>query len=211
MNGPKPSELKAACADLAKRDVVLQRAYDVVGVPVWRATSPTYETLARAVAYQLISTRAAAAIWGRTVQFLGDDISPEAVLAADEDGLRACGNSRPKIGHMRSIAAALVSGELCFERLGKSEPAAARKELLAVKGIGPWTADLFLMGALGQVDAFPAGDVGIMEAYRNLSGAAARHDTKSFNALAESWRPFRGVAAHLLWGWLNHTRGASAN
>ena len=85
----------------------------------------------------------------------------------------------------------------------------ARKELLAVKGIGPWTADLFLLYALGKMDAFPIGDVGLMEAHKRLSGAEERMTAKAFTAHAEIWQPYRGVAAHLLWGWLNAERSGA--
>jgi len=206
MTTPSLQVLKQACEQLSACDAAFALAHAEIGVPVWRATQPTYQTLARAVAYQLISTRAAAAIWGRTLALFEGEISAQALLSTSDEKLRECGNSRPKIGHMRSIATAITTGTLCFERLQASEPAAARKELLAVKGIGPWTADLFLMNALGVVDAFPVGDVGVMEAYRALSGAEIRHETKAFTGLAEQWRPYRGVAAHLLWGWLNAQR-----
>ena len=83
---------------------------------------------------------------------------------------------------------------------------AARAELLAVKGIGPWTADLFLLYAAGKMDAFPHGDVGLMEAHKRLGGYDTRMTNKDFSAHAEAWRPNRGVAAHLLWGWLNAER-----
>ena len=207
MTAPSLHVLQQACEQLSARDPALARAFTEIGVPVWRAAQPNYQTLARAVAYQLISTKAAAAIWGRTQALFEGEISPQAILATDEQTLRECGNSRPKIAHMKSIATAITTGTLCFDRLQASQPSAARKELLAVKGIGPWTADLFLMNALGVVDAFPIGDVGVMEAYRALNGAEIRHETKAFTALAEQWRPYRGVAAHLLWGWLNVQRG----
>ncbi len=211
MSGPNEQLLKAGCEELAGRDGALAEAYAVVGIPVWRSTSASYETLARTVAYQLISTRAADAIWGRVQAYLGPDISPTSVLACDQDGLRACGMSRPKVAHMRSIAIAVESDALCFDRLRNSSTDVARDDLLAVKGIGPWTAELFLMNALGQVDAFPVGDVGVMEAYRQLSNLDRRHDAKAFMRLAEAWRPYRGVAAHLLWGWLNAQRRARSN
>ncbi|MEL7130350.1 MAG: DNA-3-methyladenine glycosylase 2 family protein, partial [Pseudomonadota bacterium] len=83
---------------------------------------------------------------------------------------------------------------------------AARKELVAVKGIGPWTAELFLLYARGEMDAFPVADVGLMEAHKRLSDAPARMDRDAFTTHAERWRPWRGVAAHLLWAWLNRER-----
>lgn len=191
---------------LAGCDPHLAKAYERVGVPEWRTRPADFETLARLVTYQLISTNAADAVWGRTAVFLGQPVLADALLAADMDELRACGLSRPKIGHMRSIATAIETGALDLEQMAEIAPDAVRTMLLKVKGIGPWTADLFLLSAYGQVDAFPAGDVGHMEAYHRLSGSEARMQTKAFVKLAENWRPFRGVAAHLLWGWLNAER-----
>ena len=128
------------------------------------------------------------------------------MLACPDDTLRAAGMSRPKIAHLKSIAVAMQAGTLNLERVSASPLEEARKELLAVKGIGPWTAELFLLYARGEMDAFPTGDVGLMEAYKQLSGATERMTAKAFTAHAESWRPHRGVAAHLLWGGLNSER-----
>lgn len=203
---PSRSVLTQACDVLAERDPYLAKAYTAIGVPDWRSRTADYETLARIVVYQLISTKAADAIWARTCALLGMPVRAEAVLAADIDALRACGLSRPKVEHMRAIARALQTGELNLERLAGLTPDAARTKLLNVRGIGPWSADLFLLSAYGVLDAFPSGDVGHLEAYRRLSSANMRLDGKAFVMLAENWRPFRGVAAHLLWGWLNAER-----
>jgi DNA-3-methyladenine glycosylase II len=202
---PVAAELEAACKALSKTDPALALAYEQIGLPVWRSAAPTYETLARAVVYQLISTKAADAIWAR-VQARYGEVTPEGILADSQDGIRACGLSRPKVRHMLSIAEAVRCGDLDFGRLASAPIEVARVELLAVKGIGPWTADIFLMNALGKLDAFPVGDVGLMEAYKQLSEAETRHDIKGFSMLAEGWRPYRGVAAHLLYGWLNMMR-----
>lgn len=210
MNGPARDVLRAACVELAERDEGLARAYRESGLPVWRSVEANYATLARIVVYQLISTKAAEAIWMR-VAARYPDVTARDILNDNEDALRACGLSRPKVGHMQTIAEAVASGALDFERLTDVPMDAARNELLAVKGIGPWTAETFLMNGLGKVDAFPTGDVGLMEAYRQLSGAEKRHDIKGFTALAEGWRPYRGVAAHLLYGWLNLQRARQAS
>lgn len=209
MTTPSAVVLKHACEDLSRRDPSLAVAYDAIGLPQWRTAEPAYQTLARAVVFQLISTKAADAIWGRIVARYGE-VTAEKILGDDPDDIRACGLSRPKVRHLVSIADAVETGALDFDRLAAAPINDARKELLAVKGIGPWTADIFLMNALGKLDAFPAGDVGLMEAYKQLSGAETRHDIKGFSALAESWRPYRGVAAHLLYGWLNMMRDRGA-
>ncbi|MEZ5946121.1 MAG: DNA-3-methyladenine glycosylase 2 family protein [Hyphomonas sp.] len=200
-----PRKLKAACEELARRDIALERAYRVVRVPEWRKGDATYAVLAKMIAYQQITTKAATTIWGRVEDFLGE-VTPEAVLACDQEALRACGLSRPKLAHLNSIAEAVVSGALNLERVAAAEIDSARAEMLAVRGIGPWTADLFLLYAARNMDAFPAGDVGLMEAHKRLGGYTTRMTNKEFSDWAERWRPYRGVAAHLLWGWLNAER-----
>ena len=205
MTAPSQAAIRRACETLSGLDPALARAYEVIGVPAWRANEASYALLAKTVVYQLVSTRAADVIWGRVADFLGE-VTPQRVLACDQEQLRACGLSRPKLSHMNTIAAAIADGSLDLARIQAAEVDAARAELLAVKGIGPWTADLFLLYAAGKMDAFPHGDVGLMEAHKRLGGYDTRMGNKAFSAHAEGWRPHRGVAAHLLWGWLNAER-----
>lgn len=210
MASPSPDRLKAGCDALSQADQALARAYEEHGLPVWRDSPAVYETIARTIAYQQISTKAAEAIWGRVVADFGE-ITPKAMLESEEDRLRGHGLSRPKIRHLRSIASAIRDGDLDLARVCAARPEEARDELLAVKGIGPWTADLFRLYAIGETDAFPTADVGLMESYRMLSNAETRLDAKAFTVRAEDWRPWRGVAAHLLWGWLNDRRAEQNN
>ena len=205
MTAPARKAIKAACEALSDIDPALARAYDIVGVPDWRTHEASYALLARTVVYQLVSTRAADAIWGRVEAFLGE-VTPERVLTCDQDQLRACGLSRPKLSHMNTIAAAIAEGALDLSRVQAADVGAARAELLAVKGIGPWTADLYLLYAAGKMDAFPHGDAALMEAHRRLGGYEVRMANKAFTEHAERWRPHRGVAAHLLWSWVNAER-----
>jgi DNA-3-methyladenine glycosylase II len=205
VTAPSRASIEAACEILSGLDPALAAAYDVVGVPVWRANEATYALLARTVVYQLVSTRAADAIWARVEAYLGD-VTPQRVLTCDQDQLRACGLSGPKLSHMNTIATAICDGSLDLARIQAADIEAARRELLAVKGIGPWTADLFLLYAAGKMDAFPHGDAALMEAHRRLGQYETRMTNKAFSAHAERWRPHRGVAAHLLWGWVNAER-----
>jgi len=202
MTVPMRAELTQACETLATRDSALARAFAEVGLPVWRTTTASYDALARIVVYQLISTKAADAIWGRVAETLSE-ITAQAVLEHDPDRLLACGLSRPKLQHLQAIATAVQTGQLDFAVLRAMPIAAAREQLLAVRGIGPWTADTFLMNALGHLDAFPHGDVGLLEAHRLLIGADERLTASAFSKTAEQWRPYRGVAAHLLYSWLH--------
>lgn len=209
MTAPPRRKLKAACEHLATTDPALARAYETIGVPVWRSETPGYAMLGRMVSHQQISLSAAAAIWSRLEARLGE-VTADTILADDPEAIRACGMSRPKVAHLISIAEAMASGQLDLARVCAAPLDGARAELLAVRGIGPWTAELVLLYAAGAMDAFPVGDVGLMAAHHKLGGYETRMESKAFTAHAESWRPHRGVAAHLLWGWLHVDRARTA-
>ena len=200
-----PKQLRKAVKALAKQCTIIETAHARVGVPEWRTRQGDYAGLARIIAYQQLSTRAAGTIWGRVEVLLGK-VTPKCVLAADIDALRACGLSRPKIAHIRSIAEAVESGSLDLKRVAKASDENAQAELVAVKGIGPWTADVYLMFCLGRWDVFPHADIGLSEAYRMITGERKRHPPKKFLKTGEKWRPYRGVAAHMLWSYINAIR-----
>lgn len=200
-------QLSRAVRALARDCHIMKAAHAYVGVPEWRTRQGDYAGLARIIAYQQLSTKAAGTIWGRVEAMLGK-VTPASVLATDIDALRACGMSRPKISHIRSIATAVEDGSLNFRRVARKSDDAAREELVAVKGIGPWTADVYLMFCLGRWDVFPHADIGLSEAYRMISGERKRHPPKKFLRTGEKWRPYRGVAAHMLWAYINAAREA---
>lgn len=200
-----PAQLARAVKHLAKQCEIMKAAHKRVGVPEWRVRPSGYAGLARAIAFQQLSTKAAGTIWSR-VEVLVGKVTPRSILEADIDALRACGLSRPKISHLRSIATAIEDGSLSFRRLASASDDDARAELVAVKGIGPWTADVYLMFALGRWDVFPHADIGLSEAYRMISGERKRHPPKKFLKTGERWRPYRGVAAHMLWSYINAAR-----
>lgn len=206
---PPRRALKAACEHLACTDPALALAYETIGLPKWRSEVPAYAMLGRMISHQQISLAAAASIWSRVEAHLGEVTAP-AILAADPEAIRLCGMSRPKVAHLYSIAQAMADGSLDLARVCAAPLEEARSELLAVRGIGPWTAELFLLYAVGAMDAFPAGDVALIEAHKRLGGYDPRMVSKAFTAHAETWRPWRGVAAHLLWGWLHVDRARAA-
>ena len=197
--------LAAAARRLAKACPVIRTAHRTVGTPPWRTNPAGFAGLARIIAFQQLSTKAAGTIWGRVETRLGK-ITPGTVLAASEEDLRACGLSRPKIAHIRSVADATESGAINFRRVARASDDDARAELVAVKGVGPWTADVYLMFCLGRSDVFPHADIGLSEAYRMITGEEERQAPKVFLETGERWRPLRGVAAHLLWAYINHDR-----
>jgi DNA-3-methyladenine glycosylase II len=201
------AQLSRAVKELARQCEVMKAAHKFVGVPEWRVRVGGYAGLARIIAFQQLSTKAAGTIWGRVETLVGK-VTPRSILEADIAALRACGMSGPKISHIRSIATAIEDGSLNLRRVAKATDDAAREELVAVKGIGPWTADVYLMFALGRWDVFPHADIGLSEAYRMITGERKRHPPKKFLRTGERWRPYRGVAAHMLWSYINAARDA---
>jgi DNA-3-methyladenine glycosylase II len=185
---------------LAKRDRVMARIIKEGAVPPMRKREPGFEGLAGIIVSQQLSTASADAIWGR-VRARFPALRPADMLAATEEELRLCGLSAPKIRTLRAIAEAIASGALPLATLGDLAADEAHAVMTAVKGIGPWTADIYLLFCLGHPDAFPAGDLALQEAARIAYGLDARPKEKDFVALAERWRPWRGVAAKVLWAY----------
>jgi DNA-3-methyladenine glycosylase II len=190
--------LKAGVAALSATDPILARLVAEGVTPVLRKRPPGFEALVWIVVGQQVSTASAAAIWGRVKERFGM-LTPAAVLNASDDDLRAPGLSMPKIRTVREIASAVAEQRLRLDMLHERSADEAHALLTAVKGIGPWTADVYLLFCLGHPDAFPAGDLALQEAARIAFGLDTRPDVKALNALAERWRPWRGVAAKVLW------------
>ena len=199
-------DLAAALAELAMLDPALAPLLAAVGPIAPRRRPPGFPGLCAIMIGQQVSTASAAAIWTRfSTRF--DPPTPEAILAATDDDLRACGFSVNKIRAAKAIAEAIVSGALPLDRLAEMPADDAHALLCAVKGIGPWTADVYLLFCLGHPDAFPAGDLALQEAARLGFGLPERPSSKAFTALAERWRPWRGAAATLLWAYYKVARG----
>lgn len=198
---PSPAEIVAARASLADRDPALARADAQTPPFEWRLRPGGFEGLFRMIVEQQVSVVAAAAIWRRVVEGLDGDISPEAVLGREVDTLRSFGLSGQKARYGHEIARAHVEGAIDFDHLERLSDQEAVARLTAIKGVGRWTAETFLMFCEGRTDVFPAGDIALQEAMRWADGATLRPREKDAYARAEAWRPHRSVAAHLLWGW----------
>jgi DNA-3-methyladenine glycosylase II len=165
-----------------------------------RRREPGFAGLAAIIVSQQVSVASANAIFGR----LEARIAPLAavrVAAATEDDLRACGLSAPKIRALRALAEAIVERGLDLAGLAALDAEEAHAALVAVKGVGPWTADIFLLFCLGHPDAFPGGDLALQEAAKLALKLKTRPDAARLERLAERWRPWRGVAARLLWAY----------
>ncbi|RDI51269.1 DNA-3-methyladenine glycosylase family protein [Microvirga subterranea] len=192
--------LKRGLAELTEADPVMRDLVAAGAAPTLRKRPPGFGGLAWIVVGQQLSTSSAAAIWGRVKELYEPD-SPDQFLALSDDALRAAGLSAGKVRTLRAAAAAVVEGALPLGRLHDLPADEAHGLLTAVKGIGPWTADIYLLFCLGHPDAFPGGDLAVQEAARLAYGLERRPSAKELTAMAESWRPWRGVAAKVLWAY----------
>jgi DNA-3-methyladenine glycosylase II len=165
----------------------------------WRSRPGGAGALMRKIIEQQVSVASAAAIWGRMETGLSGQVTSEAVLRLDEATLRSFGLSGQKVRYVGEIARAEIEGRIDFARLGALPEDEALAQLTAIKGVGLWTAEVYLLMCEGRTDAFPAGDLALQEAWREAAGLQTRPAEKALRAMAEPWRPWRGVAAHLLW------------
>jgi DNA-3-methyladenine glycosylase II len=157
-----------------------------------------FEALISIVVSQQLSVAAADTIFAR-VKDKVSPFEPASVLAADAPTLRACGLSAPKQKHMKTIAAAILDGSLDLKRVRRMADDDARAHLTAIKGIGPWTADVYLMSSLGRADIWPVGDVALQAAITRALGLRKRPNEKAMEKLSKIWRPWRTIAARLFW------------
>lgn len=197
---PTADHILTARQALAAADPMLARVVDVVPPFEWRLRTGGFEGLFRMIVEQQVSVAAAASIWRRVGEGLGQ-ITPETVLAHSPEQLRSFGLSGQKARYGHEIARAHTEGRIDFDHLERLDDAQAIAALTAIKGVGLWTAETFLMFCEGRTDVFPGGDVALQEAMRWADGTESRPTQKQAYERAEVWRPHRSVAAHLLWGW----------
>jgi DNA-3-methyladenine glycosylase II len=202
------AELVAATARLIEADGRLAAAYAVAGPLPLRRRPGGFEGLAAIVVSQQLSTASAAAIWGRLAAAI-DPLDEAGLLRARTPKLKRVGLSMGKIRTLRAIARAIRDGVLDPKSLADLPADDAHRLLMQVHGIGPWTADIYLLTCIGHADAWPAGDLALQEAARLALALKARPTTKEMGPLAEPWRPWRGVAARLLWTYYRAVKGRS--
>lgn len=201
-----------ADAHLRAADPVLARLIDAHGGPLpagpdRRGRSlDLYGSLVRSIAGQQLSVRAAGAIWAKLLaRYDGVAPAPEQILADDPEALRAAaGFSRAKVAYLRSLAEHVVSGELELEALAAASDEQVVEQLTAVKGIGEWTAHMFLMFTLDRPDVLPVGDLGVRNAVRAAYGLEVAPTPDALRTLAEPWRPHRTRASRYLWRFLDN-------
>ncbi len=203
------ADLKLATARLLKADPRLSGIMAVAGPPPLRRRDGGFAGLASIVVSQQLSVASAAAIWGRLAAML-DPLEPAAFRRMRPQRLRRAGLSEAKIRALKAIAAAIDSGALDLAALADCSADDAHRALTALHGIGPWTADIYLLFCLGHPDAWPAGDLALQQAARLAFALKTRPTSREMGPLAEPWRPWRGVAARLLWSYYRAIKGRNA-
>ena len=194
------ADLQAGLAQLILADPRLKPVAEKAGSFSLRRREGGYAGLCAIVCGQQLSTASAAAIRARLFAAF-DPFHHDTVRTARADKLKRLGLSAAKIKSIREIGKAVAKGRIDLTSVGNMEADVAHAALTALHGIGPWTADIYLLFCLGHADAFPAGDLAVQESARIAFGLRKRPDAKRLTKIAEAWRPWRGVAAHLLWAY----------
>ena len=194
------ADLEDAVHALVKQDPRLEPVFKLTGMPALRRREPGYAGLSAIVCGQQLSTASAAAIWAR-VSAAFDPFHHDALSRARADRLGRLGLSAAKIKTLKSLAREISAERLDLEVLANEDADIAHNRLTALHGIGPWTADVYLLFCLGHGDAWPAGDLAVQEAVKIGLGLKTRPTPKEMAPLAEPWRPLRGAAAHLWWSY----------
>lgn len=206
---PLPDWARAGIAELALLDADFAGIEAVAGPLPWRNRDPGFPGLLRTICGQMISNQAAAAIWGR-LSALPGVLEPEGLLRIDETRLREAGLSRPKVAHVRALAAAIAEGRLDLVALRMAPDDVAVAAISAIPGLGPWTARVHLLFGFERPDVFPPGDVALAAGLAHLKGLPERPSPKALVAMAVAWSPWRSLAARLLWHHWRHVTGRPA-
>jgi len=202
------SSLRKAAAELAQRDRRLGQIFETYGPPpLWRR-SPEFSTLVQIILEQQVSLRSAAAIYARLNAAIRP-FEPEHIRRKGEMHLRSLGLTRQKAAYLVHLSHAIADGDLDLKRLSRLSDDAVRLTLMNVKGIGAWSADVYLLMAMRRADIWPAGDLALAVALKELMDLESRPGPEKLVRLAEKWRPYRAVAARMLWQYYLAKRGRS--
>jgi DNA-3-methyladenine glycosylase II len=183
---------------LAEREVAFAKVLDTHGHPEPRASEPGVETLLRTIVGQQVSVAAARSMWNKLTARFGQPVDLQKLLDASDEEMREAGMSRQKAGYLRSLAGLVLSGELDLAHLPEDDEEAIA-QLTMIKGIGRWSAEIYLLFAEGRRDVWPAGDLAVQIEIGKLMGLEGKPTEKQLRELAEKWRPHRGAAAVLAW------------
>jgi DNA-3-methyladenine glycosylase II len=192
------SSIREHVQELAGREPAFARVIEQHGMPEPRNSTPGAETLLRTIVGQQVSVAAARSMWAKLEAAFGSPPDLEKLLAASDEQLRAAGMSRQKSGYIRSLASLVLSGELDLGSLPADDEDAIAL-LTKIKGIGRWSAEIYLLFAEGRADVFPAGDLAVLIELGRLLGLPDKPSEKQLRELAQAWRPYRGAAAVLAW------------
>ncbi len=203
------ADLARGVAELLKLDPAMADILALSGPPPLRRRQGGFPGLASIVCSQQLSTASAAAIWKR-LELAFDPFHHDAIASARTDKLKRAGLSAPKIKTFKNIARAVRDGVLDIEALADMPAEDAHAALVTVKGIGPWTADIYLLFCIGHADAFPSGDLALQEAARIAYGKRKRPTAKQLESIAARWKPWRGVAARMLWSYYRVVKNREA-
>ncbi|MGI9424312.1 MAG: DNA-3-methyladenine glycosylase family protein [Hyphomicrobiaceae bacterium] len=185
---------------LRRRCHVMRKVHDATGLPPLRRRAAGFTGLIRIIIGQQLSVASANAIWARCVAGI-KPMRAATIAGLDDDALRACGLSGPKIRTLRAISDAVISRNVKLRTLATSSDEEVHAALTAVSGIGPWTADIYILACLGRADAFAAGDLALQIAAQHAFGLDDRPTADDLLQRAENWRPWRSVSARLLWSY----------
>jgi len=192
------SSIRKHVEELATREPAFARVVEKHGIPNPRTSEPGAQTLLRTIVGQQVSVAAARSMWAKLEAAFGAPPDLHRLLAASDEELRAAGMSRQKSGYIRSLAELVISGELDLDKLPKDDEEAIAL-LTKIKGIGRWSAEIYLLFAEGRADVFPAGDLAVLVELGKLMGLKSKPSEKQLREIAEGWRPYRGAAAILAW------------
>jgi DNA-3-methyladenine glycosylase II len=201
--GLSAKQIKSSLDAVAAQERAIARALEAAGYPEPRIRDRGYVTLLRAIVGQQVSVAAAASVWRKLEDELGPDIPTADLLARDFDTLRACGLSRQKQGYARSLCELVEAGAIDFDNLPADDEEAIAL-LTQIKGIGRWTAEIYLLFAEGRPDIWPAGDLAVQAGLGKILELEQRPTEKETRALAEDWRPHRGATAIFTWHCYNN-------
>jgi DNA-3-methyladenine glycosylase II len=192
------SSIRKHVEALAEREPAFAQVVQTHGIPEPRNSEPGAQTLLRTIVGQQVSVAAARSMWSKLEAAYGTPPDLHMLLAATDDELRAAGISRQKAGYIRSLAELIISGELNLADLPEDDEEAIAL-LTRIKGIGRWSAEIYLLFAEGRPDVFPAGDLAVLVELGRLMGLKDKPSEKQLRELGERWRPYRGAAAILAW------------
>ncbi|AKQ42627.1 putative DNA-3-methyladenine glycosidase II protein [Aurantiacibacter atlanticus] len=201
--GLTQAQITQALDTVADREPAIARALEIAGYPEPRIRDRGYKTLLRTIVGQQVSVAAANSMWNKLEAELGENFTPTCLLERDFDTLRACGLSRQKQGYARSLCELVSQNQLNLQDLPQDDEEAIA-ELTRIKGIGRWSAEIYLLFAEGRPDIWPAGDLAVMAGIGKILGLEERPDEKATRALAEPWRPHRGATAIFTWHCYNN-------